>query len=102
MNPQKPNPEPMRLLDAEIRHATLVWAPPERVFDALTTASSLDGWFTHGASVEARPGSEIHFRWVNWGPDRVTDEDGGPGQLCSRLGGSPHLAEVLRGAWTTL
>ena len=77
MSQKKTNHEPAPL-DAEIRHATLVHAAPGRVYDALTTASSLDGWFTHGASVEPHPGGEIRFRWVNWGPDRVTDEDGGP------------------------
>lgn len=63
---------------AEIRHAALVRAEPERVYDALTTAAGLDGWFTTGARVDARPGGEIRFRWCGWGPDEITDEDGGP------------------------
>jgi len=78
MNPTLPNHEPARPLEMDIRWSTLVRADPGRVYDALTTAGGLDNWFTHGASVDARPGGEIHFRWVNWGPDRTTAEDGGP------------------------
>jgi uncharacterized protein YndB with AHSA1/START domain/GNAT superfamily N-acetyltransferase len=50
----------------------LVKAPPERVWDALTTAAGLDGWFTTGASVEPKPGGLIVFRWEGWGPDDFT------------------------------
>ncbi len=65
------------LLDLEIRHASLIRVEVGKVYDALTTADGLDGWFTTGASVDARPGGEIRFRWVAWGPDRLTTEDGG-------------------------
>jgi uncharacterized protein YndB with AHSA1/START domain len=64
--------------DLEIKHATLVRADPERVYEAFTTANGLDAWFTDGSSVDPRPGGEIRFRWRNWGPDRVSGEDGGP------------------------
>lgn len=64
--------------DLEIKHATLVRADPERVYEAFTTANGLDAWFTDGSSVDPRPGGEIRFRWRNWGPDRVSSEDGGP------------------------
>jgi uncharacterized protein YndB with AHSA1/START domain len=67
-----------KLIDLEIRVATLVRAAPERVYDGIATAAGLDGWFTTGATVDARPGGEIRLRWKNWGPDRVTLEDGGP------------------------
>jgi uncharacterized protein YndB with AHSA1/START domain len=72
------------LLDAEIRHTTLVRASPERVYDALATGAGLDGWFTSGATVDPRPGGEIRFRWLEWGPEHVTDEDGGPVLEASR------------------
>jgi len=61
----------------ELHHSTLIHAQPERVYDALTTSNGLDAWFTSGASVNAYPGGEIHFRWVNWGPDHISTEDGG-------------------------
>ena len=66
------------LIDAEIRHSAFVRAMPERVYDGIATAEGLDSWFTEGSKVDARPGGQIRFRWHDWGPDRVTAEDGGP------------------------
>jgi uncharacterized protein YndB with AHSA1/START domain len=62
----------------EIRVSTLVRASREQVYDALTQAEQLDAWFTTGAEVDACPGGEMVWRWVDWGPDRVTSEDRGP------------------------
>jgi uncharacterized protein YndB with AHSA1/START domain len=28
--------------------------------------------------VDDHPGGEIRLRWVDWGPERITTEDGGP------------------------
>jgi uncharacterized protein YndB with AHSA1/START domain len=70
--------QPVKLIDVEIRHVTFVRAEPDRVYDAFTTASGLDAWFTTGAMVDANPGGEIRFRWLDWGPDIVSGEDGGP------------------------
>ncbi len=67
-----------QILDLEIRHSVLVKAPPERVYDGIATAEGLDGWFTSGATVRAQSGGEIRFRWRDWGPNRVSCEDGGP------------------------
>lgn len=64
-------------LDIETRHSVLIRAKRERVYDALTTAEGLDGWFTSGASVDAEPQGEILFRWRNWGPDHISTEDSG-------------------------
>jgi uncharacterized protein YndB with AHSA1/START domain len=61
-----------------IHHSTYVAAPLARVYEALTTAAGWDAWFTQGAEVDARPGGRILFRWVGWGPERVTASDGGP------------------------
>jgi len=66
------------ILDFEIRYTTLVRAPRERVYDGLATSEGLDGWFTEGAEVDARPGGHIRFRWRDWGADRVNLEDTGP------------------------
>jgi len=73
------------LLDIQIEHSTFVRAAPEQVYDALTTSKGLDSWFTQGATVDLQPGGEIRFRWVEWGPDRVTAEDGGPVLEARRL-----------------
>lgn len=56
----------------EVTHSTLIHADPLRVYLALTTPEGFDAWFTTGASVNAPPGGEIHFRWVNWGPDHIS------------------------------
>lgn len=55
----------------EIRGKTYVDAAPARVWEAFATAEGLDGWFTRGASANVRPMGHIHFRWREWGPDRV-------------------------------
>jgi uncharacterized protein YndB with AHSA1/START domain len=62
----------------EIRMTTVVRAPRERVYDALTQAEQLDAWFTTGAEIDPRPGGEMVWRWVEWGADRITAEDRGP------------------------
>lgn len=64
-------------LDLEVRHATLVRVPRERVWPALTTGAGLDSWFTTGAEVDPVPGGRIVFRWRDWGVDRYTGEDAG-------------------------
>jgi uncharacterized protein YndB with AHSA1/START domain len=46
----------IELIQDEIRYATLVRAPADEVYDGIATAQGLDGWFTKGASVDARPG----------------------------------------------
>lgn len=66
------------LIECPIQHATLVHASPERVYDAFTTAEEMDHWFTSGASIDPRRGGKIHFRWMDWGADHFTGEDGGP------------------------
>ena len=67
-----------KTIDQPVEFATLVRAEPERVYDALTTAEGLDGWFTKGSSVDARAGGNIKFRWENWGYQHYSGEDGGP------------------------
>ncbi len=57
---------------------SLMKVPPERAYDAMTTAEGLDGWFTKGAEVEAKSGGRIQFRWEDYGPDGYAGENGGP------------------------
>ena len=64
----------VKLINDEIRYTTLVRAPAGKVYDAIATAEGLDGWFTKGASVDARPGGRLIFRWQEFGAERVTDE----------------------------
>jgi uncharacterized protein YndB with AHSA1/START domain len=66
------------IFDQPIVHAVFIRSDREKVYDAITTAEGLDGWFTQGAEIDARPGGRILFRWHEWGPDKVTDTAGGP------------------------
>lgn len=68
----------MDLFDGIILHKTLIKAPREKVYDAMTTAKGLDGWFTTGSKVDRKPGGEIRFKWVDWGPDKYTGESIAP------------------------
>jgi len=67
-----------QMAEKRVDFSTLVRAKPERVYDALATAGGLDGWFTRGASVDARPGGKITFRWRNHGLHHYNGENGGP------------------------
>ncbi|MFX0183553.1 MAG: SRPBCC domain-containing protein [Candidatus Hodarchaeota archaeon] len=68
----------VKIIDSEISYSILVRAPPEQVYDAISTAKGLDGWFTSGAEVDTSPGGNILFRWKDWGPEHFSGEDGGP------------------------
>ena len=48
--------------DLIIRHAVLIRAGADQVYDAFTTPEGLDGWFTSGAQVDPHPGGSICFR----------------------------------------
>jgi len=63
-----------KLRDEKVNFKTLVRTTPERVYDALATASGLNEWFTTGATLDAQSDGAIHFRWKDWGLDRYTGE----------------------------
>ncbi|MCG3226217.1 MAG: SRPBCC domain-containing protein [Candidatus Heimdallarchaeota archaeon] len=69
-----------RIIDVDIVHSTLIRAPIEKVFDAISTGEGLDSWFTQGAKVERKLGGSIYFRWEGERTDITegTIEDGGP------------------------
>ena len=67
-----------KMRDEKVNFKTLVRVKPERVYDALATGAGLDEWFTVGATVDARPGGTIHFRWRDHGLDHYSGENGGP------------------------
>ena len=60
-----------------IHHSTYIDAPPQQVYDTLTTAAGWDAWFTQGTEVDAGPGGSILLRWSNFGATRYTGQDGG-------------------------
>lgn len=70
----------MAKLDAEVKHQVFIKAARERVYDAFATAQGLDGWFTRGAKVDARPGGAMLFKWVDWGAEGDINEEA-PGKV---------------------
>ena len=64
----------MKLFESPIIHKVLIRSNREKVFDAMTTAKGLDGWFTKGSIVDRKSGGKIIFRWVDWGPDKHNSE----------------------------
>lgn len=63
---------------SNIEHTTYINTSPEIVYRTLTTGEGWDAWFTQGTKVDAKPGGFIRLCWKNFGPGRVTVEDGGP------------------------
>jgi len=59
----------------EARQSVFVRATRERVCDAFATAEGLDGWFTRGSRIDARPGGALLFRWVDWGAEKDITAD---------------------------
>ena len=60
-----------------IRHSVFIASAVETVYDMLTTGEGWDAWFTDGSEVDASPNGEVVLRWKDFGPSRITAEDGG-------------------------
>lgn len=61
-----------KLFDGKIKQRTYIDAPPEKVYDTITSASEWDKFFTTGMVLEPKPGGTCNFSWVDWGPDCYT------------------------------
>ncbi|MFX0124645.1 MAG: SRPBCC domain-containing protein [Candidatus Hodarchaeota archaeon] len=61
----------MSIFATPIIHKVLIKSDRKKVFDNMTTAEGLDGWFTNGAVVDQ---NKIIFNWVDWGPDKVNTQ----------------------------
>jgi len=66
---------PEKRVDLEAKQSVYIRAPRAKVCDAFATADGLDGWFTRGSRIEARPGGTLLFRWVDWGADKSINAD---------------------------
>ena len=53
----------------DILHRLTIHAPPERVFEALTTAEGIRNWWTRDADLDARIGGAGEFCFYG-GPDK--------------------------------
>lgn len=64
----------MSIVATPIIHKVLIKSVRKKVFDSLTTAEGLDGWFTNGSFVDRRPEGKIIFKWVDWGVDKINTQ----------------------------
>jgi glutathione S-transferase len=58
-------------LDLEVKQSTWIRAPREKVYDAFATAGGLNAWFTTDATIDARPGGAMRFKFVGWGAEKI-------------------------------
>lgn len=63
----------MTFFKTPIIHKVLIRASRETVYDAMTTAKGINGWFTSGTEIERKNGGVLTFKWVDWGPDKIND-----------------------------
>jgi len=61
----------------DIRYATLIKAPRDDVFRAVSTADGWNAWFTSECELDPVPGGVFHPVWRDFGPDKVTKSDFG-------------------------
>lgn len=57
-----------------IRHQTFIQAPPEKVYDTITSGAGWNAFFTQATEVEPKAGGKIVFRWKDFGPNFYTTE----------------------------
>ncbi len=65
--------------DGKIRQRTFIAAPPQKVFDTITSSEGWDAFFTTGMKLDPVPGGVCSFTWKDWGPDLYTLE--APGKV---------------------
>lgn len=64
---------------ALIHHKTYIKVPKEEVYKTITSTDGWNAWFTDNTSLHFNSDGtgDIRFRWVNFGREKVTIEDGG-------------------------
>ncbi len=67
-----------RHFEIPLKHTVLIRCSPERVYQTLTSSEGWDSWFTQGTELDLKSGGRIQLRWKDFGPDKLTVEDGGP------------------------
>src|SRR5882724_9657703 len=55
-----------------IMHRLKIQAPPDRVYQAISTAEGIRGWWTRDADIDPREGGIAVFRFPNYGPGKQT------------------------------
>jgi uncharacterized protein YndB with AHSA1/START domain len=71
------------IMPDRVQRETVVGAPPERVWSALTRGPELSTWFGADVGLEARPGGAVTVRWPDGSERRATVEEVSPPRLLS-------------------
>ena len=58
----------------DIRQRTFIAAPPEKVYETITSGDGWNSFFTRATEIDPRPGGKMVFRWKDWGPDHYTTD----------------------------
>jgi len=65
------------LMENKISHRVFIAAPPEKVYDTITSGDGWNAFFTQATEVDPKPGGKIVFRWRDYGPNfYTTDAEG--------------------------
>jgi len=59
-------------LSEKINQRSFIAAPPEKVYQTITSATEWDKFFTTGMELDPTPGGVCAFAWKDWGPDKYT------------------------------
>ena len=59
-----------RMVAEPIRRQVMLDAPPDQVWEAVTTAEHLEAWFGAGVQLDARPGAPITVAWPDGSKSR--------------------------------
>jgi uncharacterized protein YndB with AHSA1/START domain len=86
-----------------IEREIVIEAPPERVWEALTTAEHLGTWFGDaGATIDLRPGGELVCHWERHGSVRAVVEVVEPASRFRFRWSGPLGEEPVEGNTTTV
>lgn len=64
-------------MSIEVEHKTFIQSTPSNIYDRLTSGTGWERWFATEAAIGDRPGSQVYFRWQNFGANRYSAEDHG-------------------------
>jgi uncharacterized protein YndB with AHSA1/START domain len=89
------------MVEDRIEREIVIEAPPQRVWEAVTTAEHLGTWFGDaGAEIDLRPGGALMLRWKDFGEVRGRVEQVEPPRFFSYHWGWPEGSPIEPGHQT--